>query len=85
MSEKVLVKMQNHKLLQCACSIQYNIHDNGNGVATCTKFNLGYRCGYFLETSIKVIGSRDGRAKKYTNKIYGDNHVHYTSLRLLFE
>ena len=28
--------------------------------------------------------SRDGRAKKYTNKICRDNHVHYTSLRLLF-
>ena len=28
--------------------------------------------------------SRDGRAKKYTNKIYGENHIHYTSLRLLF-
>ena len=29
--------------------------------------------------------SRDGRAKKYTNKICGDNHIHYTSLCLLFE
>ena len=27
--------------------------------------------------------SRDGRIKKYTNKIYRDNHIHYTSLRLL--
>ena len=26
----------------------------------------------------------DGRTKKYTNKICGDNHIHYTSLRLLF-
>ena len=33
----------------------------------------------------KIEGlSRDGRAKKYTNKICGDNHIHYTSLRLLF-
>ena len=34
------------------------------------------------ETSIKsneIEGwSRDGRAKKYTNKICRDNHVHYT-------
>ena len=41
------------------------------------------------ETSIKNNkiegGSRDGRVKKYTNKIYRDNHIHYTSLRLLFE
>ena len=28
--------------------------------------------------------SRDGRAKKYTNKIYRDNHIRYASLRLLF-
>ena len=27
--------------------------------------------------------SRDGRAKKYTNKICRDNQIHYTSLRLL--
>ena len=34
---------------------------------------------------IKLEGwSRDGRAKKYTNKICGDSHIHYTSLRLLF-
>ena len=40
------------------------------------------------QTSIKnnVIErwSRDGRVKKYTNKICRDNHIHYTSLRLLF-
>ena len=40
------------------------------------------------ETSIKnneIEGwSRDGRAKKYTNKICRDNHVHYTFVRLLF-
>jgi hypothetical protein len=33
---------------------------------------------------LKDAWSRDGRAKKYTNKIYGDNHIHYTSQRLLF-
>ena len=42
----------------------------------------------FKLTSIKnneIEGrSRDGRAKKYTNKICRDNHVHYTSQRLLF-
>ena len=43
---------------------------------------------YNYITSIKnneIEGrSRDGRAKKYTNKICRDNHVHYTSQRLLF-
>ena len=29
--------------------------------------------------------SRDGRIKKHTNKICRDNHIHYKSLRLLFE
>ena len=24
--------------------------------------------------------ARDGRAKKYTNKIYRDNHIHYTDV-----
>jgi hypothetical protein len=36
----------------------------------------------------KIEGSsRDGRAKKYTNNnvICGENHIHYTSPRLLFE
>jgi hypothetical protein len=35
----------------------------------------------------KIEGwSRDGRAKKYTNKICRrDNHIHDTSLRLIFE
>ena len=28
--------------------------------------------------------NRDGRVKKYINKICRDNHIHYTSLRLLF-
>ena len=33
---------------------------------------------------LKIKGwSRDGRAKKYTNKIHRDNQIHYTSLRLL--
>ena len=41
---------------------------------------------YITVTSIKEIKgwSRDGRAKKYTNKICRDNHIHYTSLHLLF-
>ena len=43
------------------------------------------------ETSIKINviegWNRDGRVKMYTNKIKfcSDNHIHYTSLRLLFE
>ena len=28
--------------------------------------------------------SRDGRVKKYINKICSDDHIHYTSLRLFF-
>jgi hypothetical protein len=48
------------------------------------KFNVA--CMMYLNcTSIIYLKwSRDGRAKKYTNKICGDNHIHYTFLRLLF-
>ena len=34
--------------------------------------------------TVHTLG-RDGRVIKYTNKIYSDNHIHYTSLHLLFE
>ena len=42
-----------------------------------------------IVTSIKKQLNKDEVGmtglKKYTNKICGDNHIHYTSLRLLFE
>jgi hypothetical protein len=38
-----------------------------------------------LTEPVQQVGGATVTSKKYTNKNCGDNHIHYTSLRLLFE
>ena len=46
-----------------------------------------YKCYFYTHIKTMYMYLKDGvgmAVKKYTNKICGDNHIHYTSLRLLF-
>ena len=87
----------NYKLIQSG-SIVHDTGTIMYALLECLWCSFGSRCVHCHSYSMtiplnrpvvpiytKIEGlSRDGRAKKYTNKICGDNHIHYTSLRLLF-
>ena len=68
-----------HLCMHVLCVNVYMLHVLHISFASCVKILQ------FVILLFSRANSRDGRTKKFTNKICRDNHVHYTSLHLLFE